>query len=793
MKSNKKKDIFKSMSKDEAIKVLLNSKEEEREMEDLMSPYFIDYSMDVIQNRALPDVRDGLKPVHRRIMYALHDLGIFNNKPYKKCARVVGEVIGKYNPHGDSSAYQALVKMAQDFYMRYPLIEGHGNFGSSDGDNAAAQRYTECRMEKLGDEMTKDLDKNVVTFRPNFDGEEIEPEVLPCRYPNLLCNGTYGIATFTSNIPSHNIVQAINQTIYQIDNPNCTIEELVDILQAPDYPTGATIINKKDLLNLYKNGKGSLTIRAKYHIEDDKIVFTELPTGSMKENIYRNVIKCFKGYSSKKVIDGKTKTVFNPPTIPQIRDITDESDGEDTRLIIEVKNSKEINKVLKLLFKNKDIGLQISESYHFTFLKGNKLYEEQDLKTINKLYIEHQQEVIKNRTKFLLSNYKKDEELYKGYSIVLSNVDKAVEIIKKSKSKIEAKDNLINYYSISEKQALAVLKLDLAKLTGMEIDNILNRLKKIEEEIKALQLILDDENRLNEVLKKELTDIKNKYGDARRTEILDYDDLGSLSKSELIEEYNCKIAYTPTYIKKYSRSTDSQKTKENETLIEVDIDSNNTDTLLVFTNKGNRYKIGCHELQTVIASKSLGDYVYNITTMDKDEQIIKVVSIPKDYKKDSYIICVFENGNISKVPVEQFLSNNRKLMNCYNTESKLLSIDYITKDVDVLMVSSEGKGLIFNSIKCNSKQSRNTKGVRGMKISDDMTIVGTIINVNEDYNFKLTTDKGKEKEVYLNDVVSNNDDRQLYSYLRTTTIATKGNFILNTRTNNDRITNFEIL
>ena len=263
MKSNKKKDIFKSMSKDEAIKVLLNSKEEEREMEDLMSPYFIDYSMDVIQNRALPDVRDGLKPVHRRIMYALHDLGIFNNKPYKKCARVVGEVIGKYNPHGDSSAYQALVKMAQDFYMRYPLIEGHGNFGSSDGDNAAAQRYTECRMEKLGDEMTKDLDKNVVTFRPNFDGEEIEPEVLPCRYPNLLCNGTYGIATFTSNIPSHNIVQAINQTIYQIDNPNCTIEELVDILQAPDYPTGATIINKKDLLNLDKNGKGSLTIRAK--------------------------------------------------------------------------------------------------------------------------------------------------------------------------------------------------------------------------------------------------------------------------------------------------------------------------------------------------------------------------------------------------------------------------------------------------------------------------------------------------------------------------------------------------
>ena len=792
MKNNKKKDIFKSMSKDEAIKVLLNSKEEEREMEDLMSPYFIDYSMDVIQNRALPDVRDGLKPVHRRIMYALHDLGIFNNKPYKKCARVVGEVIGKYNPHGDTSAYQALVKMAQDFYMRYPLIEGHGNFGSSDGDNAAAQRYTECRMEKLGDEMTKDLDKNVVTFRPNFDGEEIEPEVLPCRYPNLLCNGTYGIATFTSNIPSHNIVQAINQTIYQIDNPNCTIEELVDILQAPDYPTGATIINKKDLLNLYKNGKGSLTIRAKYHIEDDKIVFTELPTGSMKESIYRNVIKCFKGYSSKKLIDGKTKTIFNPPTIPQIRDITDESDGEDTRLIIEVKNSKEINKVLKLLFKNKDIGLQISESYHFTFLKGNKLYEEQDLKTMNKLYIEHQQEVIKNRTKFLLSNYKKDEELYTGYKIVLSNVDEAVEIIKKSKSKIEAKDNLINYYSISEKQALAVLKLDLAKLTGMEIDNILNRLKKIEEEIKALQLILDDENRLNEVLKKELTDIKNKYGDARRTEVLDYDDLGSLSKSELIEEYNCKIAYTPTYIKKYSKSTDSQKTKENETLIEVDIDSNNTDSLIIFTNKGNRYKIGCYELQTVIASKSLGDYVYNITTMDKDEQIIKVVSIPKDYKKDSYIVAVYSNCKIAKINIDSFMGNYKKLVNCYNTDSELLDIAYITKDVDVFMLSNEGKALILNTSRINPKGSRTTQGTTGIKLNEGYKCIAGIIGVTKDYNFKLTTQKNKIKEYMLDDIVNQDNTRRLFDYLYGRN-GNMGNFIYNTRQNNDLITDFEII
>ena len=411
---------------------------------------------------------------------------------------------------------------------------------------------------------------------------------------------------------------------------------------------------------------------------------------------------------------------------------------------------------------------------------------------MNKLQTEHQQEVIKNRTKFLLSNYKKDEELYKGYSIVLSNVDKAVEIIKKYKSKIEAKDNLINYYSISEKQALAVLKLDLAKLTGMEIDNILNRLKKIEEEIKALQLILDDENRLNEVLKKELTDIKNKYGDARRTEILDYDDLGSLSKSELIEEYNCKIAYTPTYIKKYSRSTDSQKTKENETLIEVDIDSNNTDVLLIFTNMGNRYRIGCHELQTVIASKSLGDYVYNITTMDKDEQIIKVVSIPKDYKKDSYIVALYSNGKIAKINIDSYMGNYKKLVNCYNTDSELLDIAYITKDVDVFMLSNEGKALILNTSRINPKGSRTTQGSTGIKLNEGYKCIAGIIGVTKDYNFKLTTQKNKIKEYMLDDIVNQDNTRRLFDYLYGRN-GNMGNFIYNTRPTNDLITDFEII
>ncbi|OSA95649.1 UNVERIFIED_ORG: hypothetical protein B2H93_04305 [Clostridium botulinum] len=725
---NKNKDKFKAMNKEEAIKILNESTNIElKEVEDLMSPYFIDYSMDVIQNRALPDIRDGLKPVHRRIMYALYSLGISHNKPYKKCARVVGEVIGKYNPHGDVSAYESLVKMAQSFYMRYPLIDGHGNFGSSSGDGAAAQRYTECRMEKLGDEITRGLNENVVEFQPNFDGEEIEPVVLPCRYPNLLCNGTYGIATFTSNIPSHNIGQVIDETIYQIDNPDCTIEQLVEILQAPDYPTGATIVNKKDLISLYKNGKGSLTIRSKYNIEDNKIVFTELPTGSMKEDIYRNVIKSFKGYTTKKVIDGKTKTIFIQPSIPQINNIIDESDGEDTRLIIEVKNSKDTNKVLKLLFKNKDIGLQISEGYHFTFLKGIELYEEQDLKTMNKLYIEHQQEVIKRRTEYILSNYKTDEELYNGYKIVLSNIDTAVEIIKTSKNKLEAKNKLIEHYNINENQAMAVLKLNLSSLTGMEIDNILNKLGEIEKKIEYSKLILNDKNKLNEVIKTELNEIKDKYSDDRRTDVLEYDNLKNITDEDLVEDFTTTLVLTEQqYFKKTKKYSENQKLKDEDKIVTM-IQDSNKNKVMFLSDKGNMYLNNLYELDENTPS-SLGQYLPNLLPLDKDETIIGMVS-SNDYK--GYVLIVYEDGHAVKIPLLSYKTktNRSKLSNCL-ADIKPILITQITDDIDIEFTDSFDKVKIINTKDIPIKTSRSSQGKtmwsckkQGFKVVSAKTII----------------------------------------------------------------------
>lgn len=779
----KKKQGFKGLTQEEAIEILLNStKEEIVEVEDLMSPYFVEYSMDVIENRALPDVRDGLKPVHRRIMYALFSLGIFNNKPYKKCARVVGEVIGKYNPHGDTSAYQALVKMAQSFYMRYPLVDGHGNFGSSSGDGAAAQRYTECRLQKLGEELTKDLDKDIVDFVPNFDGEEIEPVVLPSRYPNLLCNGTYGIATFTSNIPSHNLSQVIDETIYQIDNPNCSIEELTEILQAPDYPTGAKIVDKENILKLYKNGKGNLTIRSKYYIEDNKIIFTELPTGSMKEDIYHKVIKCFKGYNTTKIEDGKKKTVFVKPTIPEIKDIRDESDGEDTKLIVILKSKEDSIKVLKLLFKNKDLGLQISEGYHLTFLNGKELNEECNLKEINRQYIKSQQEIIRRKTQFNLNKMLKESEIYEGYKTVLSNVDKAVELIKTSKKESEAKDRLINYFKINNNQADSVLKLKLSKLTGMEIDNIINTLGEIEKGITTLKEILNDESKVNELLKEDLLTIKDKYGDSRRTEVMEYDDLGDISKEEMIEEYNTHLLYTKEgYVKKFLKASDNHKIREGDAIIE-DIITTNKSTLLFITNTANRYKLMTYELGEPVTPSSHGQLVRNILPLELDEKVIKVVSITDQTK--GYIYTAYSNGKLGKVDIKSFISNNKKLQNCYNTDSELLDICYSENDIDVIMVSSEGKSIIFNTSKINSKQSRNTQGVTSMKLADGLCVVNAKLDVDKDYKIQLETSSNKQKEVYLNDVVSSTDYREMYKYL-SLKHGNQGNFIWNMRSYKD--------
>ena len=778
----------------------------EKDASELLSSYYLDYGMSVITERSLPDIRDNLKPVQRRILYDAYTLGIFNDKPYKKSARIVGDTLGRFHAHGDSSVYGALCRLGQWFSLKEPLFEPHGNVGKLDGSPASAMRYTETKLSKFGELMLKDINKNTVDFIPNFDGEEQEPSILPSAFPNFLVNGNMGMAVgFSTNVPTHNLQDAINQIIYQIDNPNCEIKDLVDILKAPDFPTGGQIINPNSMLKMYETGEGKIKIRGKYHIEDEYdeddetkiinkdnvIIFTEIPFDSdiNTHKITDIISDCAFGYSKKE--KGKKEEKFYPPTIPDIKKVSDlTSDIEGVKIKIVVKHKSKVNKVLGLLFKK--TPLEHNFSALFNAVKNKKLLEKMDLKQINNEYIDFRKEIITNRSKFELDKANDRKHILEGLIIALNNIDEVISIIRSSKTNNDAKILLSQKFNLSDKQSNSIIELKLKRLTNLEINKIKEEYDNLIIEINKLNLILSNEKELLNVVKLELREVADKYGKPRQTEIIQESDIEQLSKSELIEEYNCKIAYTSTYIKKYSRSTDSQKTKENETLIEVDIESNNTDTLLVFTNMGNRYRIGCHELQTVIASKSLGDYVYNITTMDKDEQIIKVVSIPKDYKKDSYIVCTYSSGKISKINIESYMSNNKKLQNCYNIDSELLNIAYITKDVDIFMLSNEGKSLILNTSRINPKGSRNSQGATGIKLNEGYKCIASIIGVTKDYNFKLITEKGREKEFMLDDIVSSENERRLFDYIYGRN-GNQGNFLINTRTNNDIISKFEIL
>ena len=422
-----------------------------------MKDGYIDYALSVIIDRALPDVRDGLKPVHRRILYDMNELGLTPDKKYKKSARIVGDVLGKYHPHGDSSVYEAMVRLAQDFSMRYPLVDGHGNFGSIDGDSPASMRYTEAKMDKLSLEMLKDINKNTVDFAPNFDGDETEPTILPSRFPNLLVNGGSGIAVgYATNMPPHNMKDTIDQIIYQIDNPNCTIKELVNILKAPDFPTGGTIVNPEQMETLYSNGKGRIVIRAKYHIEDeDQIVFTEIPYGVNKSKLLDELTILATGEIKTKKEGKKVLTINVKPEIPEIDEVIDESNERNgIRIIVSVKNKKNVEKVLSLLFAKSK--LQSTFGANYVAIKGNKLLRNLSLKAINSYYIEHQKEVLARRTQYDLTNAERRLEILDGYVIALKDVDYTIKLIKESSNKSEAKQKLIDNLGVNEKPAEAI-------------------------------------------------------------------------------------------------------------------------------------------------------------------------------------------------------------------------------------------------------------------------------------------------------------------------------------------------
>ena len=585
-----------------------------------MKKCYIDYAMSVIVGRALPDVRDGLKPVHRRILYAMQELGLEPNKGYRKCARIVGEVLGKYHPHGDTSVYDALVRMAQDFSMRYMLVDGHGNFGSVDGDSAAAMRYTEAKMNKIAVEMLRDINKNTVDFMPNFDGEEQEPVVLPSRYPNLLVNGSSGIAVgMATNIPPHNLGEVIDGTIMLIENPETTGLELMTCIKGPDFPTGGIIMGKSGIRAAYETGKGKVVVRSKTEIEEEngrhRIIVTEIPYQVNKAKLIESIAELVK---DKKIVG--------------ISDLRDESDRDGMRIVIELKKDANPNVVLNLLFKH----TKMQDTFGIIMLAlVNNEPQVLSLKQILSNYIQFQKEVVTRRTVFELEKAQARAHILEGLRIALDNIDEVISIIRNSKTGEIAKNTLIERFGLSEKQAVAILEMRLRRLTGLERDKIEEEYAELMKLIDYLNSILSSEEMLLGVIKDELLEIKARYNDERRTQIEKV--VNDIDIEDLIQEEETVITLTHTgYIKRISADTYSAQrrggrgiqamsTKEDDFVEHVLVTSTHSDVLF-FTNRGRVYKKRAYEIPDA-GRTAKGTNVINLIQIEQDERIETVLTV----------------------------------------------------------------------------------------------------------------------------------------------------------------------
>ncbi len=585
-----------------------------------MKQCYIDYAMSVIVGRALPDVRDGLKPVHRRILYAMQELGLEPNKGYRKCARIVGEVLGKYHPHGDTSVYDALVRMAQDFSMRYMLVDGHGNFGSVDGDSAAAMRYTEARMNKISVEMLRDINKNTVDFMPNFDGEEQEPVVLPSRYPNLLVNGSSGIAVgMATNIPPHNLGEVIDGTIMLIDNPEATGLDIMTCIKGPDFPTGGIIMGKSGIRAAYETGKGKIVVRSKTEIEGEngrhRIVVTEIPYQVNKAKLIESIADLVK---DKRIVG--------------ISDLRDESDREGMRIVIELKKDANPNVVLNLLFKH----TKMQDTFGIIMLAlVNNQPQVLSLKEILNNYINFQKEVVTRRTIFELEKAQARAHILEGLRIALDNIDEVISIIRGSKTSEIAKNTLIERFGLSEKQAVAILEMRLRRLTGLERDKIEEEYSELMKLIDYLNSILASEEKLLGVIKDELLEIKAKYNDERKTQIEKV--VNDIDIEDLIQEEETVITLPNSgYIKRISADTYSAQrrggrgiqamtTKEDDFVEHVLVTSTHSDVLF-FTNRGRVYKKRAYEIPDA-GRTAKGTNIINLIQIEQDEKIETVLTV----------------------------------------------------------------------------------------------------------------------------------------------------------------------
>lgn len=691
-----------------------------------MKRCYIDYAMSVIVGRALPDVRDGLKPVHRRILHSMNDLGLAPEKGYRKCARIVGEVLGKYHPHGDSSVYDALVRMAQDFSMRYMLVDGHGNFGSVDGDSAAAMRYTEAKMNKIAAEMLRDINKDTVDFIPNFDGEEKEPVVLPSRYPNLLVNGSSGIAVgMATNIPPHNLGEVIDGTIMLIDNPEATILELMTIIKGPDFPTGATIMGKAGIRAAYETGKGRIIVRAKAEIEEEnnrhRIIVTEIPYQVNKAKLIENIADLVK---DKKIVG--------------ISDLRDESDRDGMRIVIELKKDANPNVILNLLYKH----TKMQDTFGVIMLAlVNNEPQILNLKQVLGYYIEFQKEVVTRRTAFELNKAEARAHILEGLRIALDNIDEVINIIRSSKTSEIAKNTLMERFGLSDKQAQAILEMRLRRLTGLERDKIEEEYAELMKQIEYLKSILASEEKLLSVIKEELTEIKRRYGDDRRSSIEKV--MNEIDIEDLIQEEEVVVTLTHSgYIKRISADTYSSQrrggrgiqamsTKEDDFVEHVSITSTHSDVLF-FTNKGRVYKLRAYEIPDA-GRTAKGTNIINLIAIEQDERIETVLTI-RDDVNEGFLFMGTKQGVVKKTPLSEFKNLRKNGLIAINLREgdELLKVKVTRGDADIIIATQDGNAIRFNETDVRP-MGRTASGVRSINLKDsDVAVCMDIAVKGED-------------------------------------------------------------
>ena len=677
-----------------------------------MKKCYIDYAMSVIVGRALPDVRDGLKPVHRRILYSMQELGLYPEKGYRKCARIVGDVLGKYHPHGDTSVYDALVRMAQDFSMRYMLVDGHGNFGSVDGDGAAAMRYTESKMNKIAIEMLRDINKDTVDFMPNFDGEEQEPVVLTSRFPNLLVNGSSGIAVgMATNIPPHNLGEIIDGTIMLIDNSEVTVLDLMTKIKGPDFPTGATIMGKAGIRAAYETGRGKVVVRANAEIEEEngrhKIVINEIPYQVNKAKLIENIADLVKD----KKITG-------------ISDLRDESDRDGMRIVIELKRDANPSIVLNLLYKH----TKLQDTFGVIMLAlVNNEPKVLNLKQILEHYINFQKQVITRRTIFDLNKAEARAHILEGLKIALDNIDEVISIIRNSNTSEIAKNTLIERFAFSDKQCQAILEMRLRRLTGLERDKIEDEFNELMKQVEYLKSILDSEEKLLGVIKDELLEIKTKYSDERRSKIEKI--LNEIDIEDLIQEEDVVITLTNSgYIKRILADTySSQKrggkgiqamsTKEDDSVEHVMITSTHSDVLF-FTNKGRVYKLRAYEIPDA-GRQAKGTNLINLIAIEPDEKIQTVLTVTDD-RKEGFLFMGTKHGIVKKTPLSEFknLRKNGLIAISLKDGDELLKVKNTYGDANIMVITQNGYAVKFNEQNVRS-MGRTASGVRAINLKGD--------------------------------------------------------------------------